>query len=157
VALSSRIFIVGTDDTIYRLAETKFSGMLHDPSNYPLPHFAGQRLRMASATVELQDRLPYRVIRVIYKILQFDDQGGLDIETFNHQNAARVDVMLENTLPISQIDTAIIDASSRFIAQGGRWNPSASLEWRICQAALNELKYVRLSFHQQSGLKRLSE
>ena len=73
MALSSRIFIVGTDDTLYRLAGTKFSGMLYDPSSYPLPRFAGQRLRMASATVEIQDRLPYRVVRVIYKILQFDD------------------------------------------------------------------------------------
>ncbi len=144
MALSSRIFIVGIDDTLYQLAGTKFSGMLHDPSSYPLPRFADQRVRMASATIELQDRLPYRVVRVNYELLQFDDQGRLDIETFNNQNAARVDVMLENTLPISQIDTAIIDASSRFIAQGGRWNPSTSLEWRICQAALDELKYKRL-------------
>ena len=144
MALSSRIFIVGTDDTLYRLAGTKFSGMLHDPSSYPLPRFAGQRVRMASATIELQDRLPYRVIRVVYQIFQFDDQGRLDIETFNHQNAARVDVMLENTLTSSRSNTAIIDASSRFVAQGGRWNPSASLEWRICQAALDEFKYNRL-------------
>ncbi len=156
MALSSRIFIVGTDDTLYRLAGTKFSGMLHDPSSYPLPRFASQRVRMASATIELQDRLPYRVIRVIYEMLQFDDQGQMDIETFNHQNAAHVDVVLENTLTSSRSDTAIIDASSRFISQGGRWNPSPSLEWRICQAALDELKYIRLTFHQQSGLKRLS-
>ena len=144
MALSSRIFIVGTDDTLYRLAGTKFSGMLYDPSSYPLPRFAGQRLRMASATVEIQDRLPYRVVRVNYELLQFDDQGQLDIETFNHQNAALVDVMLENTLTSSRSNTAIIDASSRFIAQGGRWNPSTSLEWRICQAALDEFKYNRL-------------
>jgi hypothetical protein len=145
VALSSRIFIIGTHDgTLYRLAGTKFSGMLNDPSSYTLPRFASQRVRMASATIELQDRLPYRVVRVIYEILQFDDQGQLDIETFNHQNAALVDVMLENTLPSSQIDTSIIDASSRFVAQGGRWNPSTSLEWQICQAALDEFKYNRL-------------
>lgn len=144
MTLSSRIFIVGTDETLYRLTGTKFSGMLRDPCSYLLPRFAGQRVRMASAIVELQDRVPYRVVRVLYEILRFDDQGILDIETFSHQNAALVDVMLESTLTNNTSDTAIIDASSRFVAQGGRWNPSPSLEWRVCQAALDEVKYQRL-------------
>lgn len=149
MALSSRIFIVATDETLYRLAGTKFSGMLRDPSSYPLPRFAGQRVRIASAIVELQDRVPYRVVRVLYEILRFDEQGKLDVGTFGQQNAALIDVMLESTLTNNTSDTAIIDASSRFVAQGGRWNPSPSQEWRVCQAALDEIKYKRLSIHQK--------
>jgi hypothetical protein len=118
--------------------------MLREPSSYPLLRFAGQRVRMASAIVELQDRVPYRVGSVLFEILRFDNLGRLDIETFNHQNAALIDVMLESTLTNNTSDTAIIDASSRFVAQGGRWNPSPSLEWLICQAALDEIKYQRL-------------
>jgi hypothetical protein len=144
VALSFRIFIVDTDETLYRLAGAKFSDMLHDPSSHLMPRFAGQRVRMVSATVELQNRVPYRVVRVLYEILRFDDQGRLDVETFGQQNAALIDVMLERTLTNNTSDTAIIDASSRFVAQGGRWQPSPSLEWRVCQAALDEIKYQRL-------------
>lgn len=144
MTLSSRIFIVGTDETLYRLTGTKFSGMLRDPSSHLMPRFASQRVRMAEAIVELRNRIPYRVVRLVYEILRFDDQGKLDIETFAQQNAALVDVMLESTLKESTTETAIIDASSRFVAQGGRWNPSPSQEWRVCQAALDEIKYQRL-------------
>ena len=143
MTLSSRIFIVGTDDTLYRLAGTKFSGMLRDPCSYLLTRFAGQRVRMAEAVVELRDRVPYRVVRLVYEILRFDEQGRLDIETFIHQNAALVDVMLGSALTNNTNNTAIIDASSRFVAQGGRWHPSPSLERRVCQAALDEIKYQR--------------
>lgn len=55
-----------------------------------------------------------------------------------------VDVMLASTLKNDTNNTAIIDASSRFVAQGGRWHPSPSLERRVCQAALDEVKYQRL-------------
>lgn len=144
MTLSSRIFIVGTDDTLYRLAGAKFSGMLRDPCSYLLARFAGQRVRMAEVVVELRDRVPYRVVRLVYEILRFDDQGRLDIETFIHQNAALVDVMLGSTLTNNTNNTAIVDASSRFVAQGGRWHPSPSLERRICQAALDEIRYQRL-------------
>jgi hypothetical protein len=140
VSLSSRIFIVDADETLYRLAATKFSGMLRDPSSHLLPHFASQRVRMAEAIVELRNRAPYRVVRVVYEILRFDDQGRLDIETFSQQNAALVDVMLDSTLASTTNNTVLINASSRFIAQGGRWHPSPSLEWRVCQAALDDIK-----------------
>lgn len=141
---STRIFIVGADELLYRLASKKFSGMLADPSDHLMPSFAGQRVRMAEAVVELRDRKPERVVRLVYEILRFDEQGRLDIETFNQQNVALVDVMLASTLKNETNNTAIIDASSRFVAQGGRWSPARSLEMRICQAALDEIKYRRL-------------
>ncbi|MDO9012791.1 MAG: hypothetical protein Q7U78_13445 [Gallionella sp.] len=141
---SFRIFIIGQDETLYRLASTTFSGMLDDPSDHLMPSFAGQRVRMAEAVVELRDRRPLRVVRLVYEILRFDEQGRLDVETFGQQNVALLDVMLESTLKNETNNTAIIDASSRFVAQGGRWHPSPSLERRVYQAALDEVKYQRL-------------
>jgi len=38
----------------------------------------------------------------------------------------------------------VVDAGSRFVAQGGRWQPSPSLEQEILRAALGELKCERL-------------
>ena len=45
---------------------------------------------------------------------------------------------------IGERETAVVDAGSRFVAQGGRWQPSPSLEQRILRAALGELKCERL-------------
>jgi hypothetical protein len=56
VTYSARTFIVGPDDTLYRLAGTKFAAMLDHPENHRLPRFAGQRVRMVEAIVELRDR-----------------------------------------------------------------------------------------------------
>jgi hypothetical protein len=78
VTTSARIFIVGQDDTLCRLAATKFDAMLDNPKSHPLPRFAGQRVRMISATVELRDRLPYQIARLVYQILKFDRQERLD-------------------------------------------------------------------------------
>lgn len=83
---STRIFIVGPDDTLYRLAATKFSGMFDDPENYHLLRFAGQRVRMVEAIVELRDRVPCGIVRLVYEMLRFDDHGRLDRDTLVRQN-----------------------------------------------------------------------
>jgi hypothetical protein len=41
-------------------------------------------------------------------------------------------------------EATIVEASSRFVARGGLWEPSPSLEQRILRAALGELKCERL-------------
>jgi hypothetical protein len=39
--------------------------------------------------------------------------------------------------------STIVDASSRFVARGGQWQPAPELERRILRAALGELKCGR--------------
>ena len=142
---STRIFVVGPDDTLYRLGRAKFSGMLDDPERYRVPWFAGQRVRMAEAIVELRDRVPCAVVRFVYEMLRFDAQGRLDRRALVHQNAARAELFMSPVLvdPTTS-DDAVVDASNRFIAQGGRWQPSPSLARRIHRAALGELSCKRL-------------
>jgi hypothetical protein len=60
VTCSPRTFIVGPDDTLYRLASAKFSRMLADPEHDRLPRFASQRVRMVDAIVELLGLEPKR-------------------------------------------------------------------------------------------------
>lgn len=141
VACSIRIFIVGQDDTLYRIARTKFTGMFDDPENHPILRLAGQRVRMAEAIVEVRDRVPYSIVRLIYEILRFDEYGKLDRDTFVRQNFALAELALD--APTIN-NTVIVDASNRFIAQGGHWQPSPKLERKIRQTALGEEKYQRL-------------
>jgi len=136
---------VDPDDTLYRLATTKFAAMLDDPEDHRLLRFAGQRVRMVDAIVELRDRVPCAVVRLVYEMLVFDAQGRLDRRSFERQNAALVDLLMDRVVgKPTRSDGEVLDASSRFIAQGGRWQPSPALARRIRQAALGEIKCERL-------------
>jgi hypothetical protein len=145
VTYSPRTFILGPDDTLYRLASAKFSRMVDDPESHRLERFAGQRVRMAEAIVEVRDRAPYAVVRLIYEMLGFDAEGRLDRAAFIRQNAALAELAMSHVIPrLEAEETAVVDAGSRFVAQGGRWQPSLSLEQEILRAALGELKCERL-------------
>mgnify|MGYP003573103151 FL=1 len=142
---SPRTFILGPDDTLYRLASAKFSRMVDDPESHRLERFAGQRVRMAEAIVEVRDRAPVAVVRLIYEMLGFDAEGRLDRATFVRQNAALAELAMSHVIPrLEAEETAVVDAGSRFVARGGRWQPSRSLEQEILRAALGELKCERL-------------
>lgn len=141
MAYSIRIFIVGQDDTIYRLALTKFTDMFDDPENHPMLRFSGQRVRGVEAIVELRDRVPYNVARLIYEMFRFDQDGKFDRNTLVRQNFALVEHSFDAP-PTNK--TVVINASHRFVARGGQWKPSQKLERKIHQAALGEEKYLRL-------------
>lgn len=141
MACSIRIFIVGQDETLYRLARTKFTDMFDDPENHPMLRFAGQRVRMVEAIVELRDRVPYSIARLIYETLRFDEHGKFDRSTLERQNFALFELFLDS--PTTN-NTVVVDASHRFIAQGGHWQPSPKLERKIHRAALGEENCQRL-------------
>ena len=145
MSYSPRTFIVGPDDTLYRLASAKFSRMVDDPESHRLERFAGQRVRMAEAIVEVRDRAPVAVVRLIYEMLGFDAEGRLDRAAFFRQNAALAELVVSRVLPRLEADeTAVVDAGSRFVARGGSWQPTPAQEREILSAALDETPCKRL-------------
>ncbi|AGA89728.1 hypothetical protein Thimo_0897 [Thioflavicoccus mobilis 8321] len=145
MSYSIRRFILGQDDTLYRLASAKFSRMVDDPESHRLTCFAGQRVRMAEAVVEVRDRAPCAVVRSVYEMLRFDAEGRLDQAAFTRQNAALAEQLLDRVLPrLAAKGTAVVEAGSRFVARGGSWQASAALEREILRAALDETPYKRL-------------
>ncbi|MCU0836852.1 MAG: hypothetical protein MUC77_20860 [Chromatiaceae bacterium] len=145
MSFSVRTFLLGPDDTLYRLPSAKFSRMLDDPATHRLARFAGQRVRLAEAIVEIHERTPRAVVRLIFEMLRFDEEGRLDLPAFLRQNAALAELAMGRVLaPAATPGETIVDASSRFVAQGGRWQPSPSLERNIRRAALGELSCERL-------------
>ena len=142
---SPRTFILGPDDTLYRLASAKFSRMVDDPESHRLERFAGRRVRMVEAIVEVHERRPRAVVRLVYEMLGFDGEGRLDGPTFIRQNAALAELAMDRVIPrLVTKETAVVDAGSRFVVRGDRWQPSPSLEQEILRAALGELKCERL-------------
>jgi hypothetical protein len=145
VSYSTRIFILGPDDSLYRLASAKLSRMVDDPESHRLERFAGQRVRMAEVIVEVRDRAPYAVVRLVYEILGFDAEGRLDRAMFIRRNAALAELAIDPVIPrMVEEEKAVVDAASRFVARGGFWHPSVALEQKILRTALDETPCKRL-------------
>lgn len=143
---SSRTFLVARDDTLWRLSTSKFDRMLRDPASHRLSVFAGQRARMASVVVELVAGEPVRVIRSTYSVLAFDAEGRLDPGRFEKQQFALAESVVTPVIASStdESNQPVVDATARFIAQGGRWIPSPALARAIDEAALERRPCGRL-------------
>ena len=113
-----------------------FDRLLRDPEHHSMPELAGRRVRMPDIIVELADRRPIRVVRQTYFVASFDQAGRLDAARFERQQLALVESALYPVFSTSNDDDRILDATSRFVAQGGLWRPPAELAQRIDDAAL---------------------
>ncbi len=132
-----RLFIVGDGGQLYRLPAARYARMLRRPRDYPIATFANQRVRCAEAVVELESRKAVRVVRMIFWNAHFDDRGVLDTASLGRQSVAALDALIEESWPR---DTAanIVDATSRFVAKGGAWEPTAAQRKEVSRAALGE-------------------
>ena len=145
MGISSRMFLLDQDDDLYQLPNSTFGRMLQDPASNPITRFANKRVRMADLLVELLDRQPIRVVSSTYGIFTFNPDGCFDPNTFERQQWA----LAEHALAPLSIEfggtSTVIDAKTRFVAQGGRWTPSRALACRIGDAALERVTYTRLT------------
>ncbi len=134
---SSRLFLLSADDALHRLASAAFDRMLRRGSRCRVPDFAGQRMRLASAIVELANGVPLGVRHLGYSMLEFDVDGILDVARLSAHQVARIDSMLAGVLesPAPQ-QARVVDAASRFIARGGTWEPDGRLRRSIEDAAM---------------------
>ena len=137
-------YLIAPDDQLGRLAGAKFFRMLRDPEAHRLPQFAGQRVRMASIVVELANRAPVRIVRRTFAILAFDRDGRLDLQRFGQQQAALAEAAMAPVFGGAERNETIVDAASRFVAQGGQWRPTAKLARTIDEAAMGRLPFRRV-------------
>lgn len=112
MGIGRRIFLVNDNDSIQRLAVTKYEGLLRRDPKEALPQYANTRIRYASVALNLVNRRPVDVIYLHYGILCFDTQGLLDI--VEQQKERRLG--LEITAPLISKDYPfhLIDARHRF-------------------------------------------
>lgn len=139
MSLSCRRFLVDQEGRLVRLKNTTFERLVRDPLHHTMPAMAGQRVRMAELLVELSNRIPIRVVRRVYFVLAFDDTGRVDTERFRKQQWALAESALDPALALPEDDESVLDAASRFIAQGGRWHPPRALARTIDDAALGNV------------------
>ncbi len=136
MALSSRVFPLCADDTLHALASTAFMRMLRREAVARVPDFAGQRVRQASIVVEVVNGRRSRVVHETFSVLDIEADGLLDVERLSIQQSARVDDLLGAARPGRGRGGTTIDATRRFVARGGSWEPDERLLRRIEAAAL---------------------
>ena len=143
---SIRHILVDQDDTVIRLRNRLFQNLWDNSQAYTLPQFAGCRLRWAEAAVELQDRKPVRILRVVFCYLYFDHRGRLDRDRVMRDGALMMEAGMGSIFPTKS--GSVIHASSRFAARRrdheAIWKPSPELKQAIYDAALDSKSYKRL-------------
>ena len=111
VKLSSKLFLLSTDDRLHSLASTAFMRMLRQENLARVPDFAGQRVRQASVVVQVVDGTPSRMVHSTFSILDIKADGLLDVERLNTQQIARLDLRFDSSRPADEVAGGpVIDA-----------------------------------------------
>jgi hypothetical protein len=146
MGISIRHILVDQNDAVIRLSNRLFQRLWDNSKGDIVPKFAGCRVRWAEAVVELLDRKPIDMLRVVFSYLYFDDQGHLDRDKVMKNGALMMEAGIEGIAPTKS--GSVIHASARFAARRrdhqAIWKPSPELNKTICDAALDSKSYKRL-------------
>ena len=145
MSASCRYFVVDSEDRILRLTSADLNRLFGDPESFPILRLANQRVRAAEAVVELKDRQPVRLLRLVYFLLPFDGRGVLDRADVERRQLARLDELLDDGAAREAASSGVLDRRHRFTVQGGRWRPSPRVEAELTAAALGEISCERFS------------
>jgi hypothetical protein len=141
-AIGFRRYVFDSAGVLYQIPNAAFDRMLRDPVRHRLPRFADQRIRSAEIAVALLNGKPIAVERSWFSMLTFKKNGALVSPLSDRHVRARAELALAFEQPVR--DKAVADASTRFLARGGQWAPSAEGRRRIEQPALGRQKCPRL-------------
>jgi hypothetical protein len=126
MGIGLRIFLVTDDDSIERLAVTRYERLLKGDPRESLPQYANKRVRYASVALDLVNRKPVEVLYLHYGILRFDGKGRIDIDEQEKEWRLGAELM-PSLLPEYQA-SRLIDARHKFARKRYddhyRWTPS---------------------------------
>ncbi len=140
--LGIRHYLLDAQGTLYGVPNAAYDRMLRNPERHPVPRFAGQRVRSAEITVALSNGTPIAVERSSFNILTFKKNGALvsPLADRHVRASAALALALDHPNPNHNPDTPVADASTRFLARGGRWTPTAAVKRQIEETALGRQK-----------------
>lgn len=144
---STRYILVDQNDEVIRLRNSLFERLWKQSQDAVLARFAGDRVRWAEVIVEIQERKPVSILRVVFGYLYFDQEGRLDRDRINQDNVLKMEAAGIGAIASKRTDS-VIDASARFAARRrdheAIWQPGPQLAQAIYEAALDSKKYKRL-------------
>ena len=129
------IFIVNDDGVIQRFPLAKYERLTQPDPNERLPQYANKSIRFVEAAVELKQRKPVDVLRMLYIMLFFDAEGRVDAT--EKENEWQLHAEMAPFFP-EQESKQVVDARHRFAKRRFhhryRWEPTQEIEFAIVKA-----------------------
>ncbi len=128
-----RIFFIDENDKITRIPMARFVRIRDRDPKESLPEHKNSRIRYAEIIVELQNRKPISVARIVYGYLQIDSEGQVDREFLDTEGQVAINML--PSIPLPGEPKNVVHASDRFAQKRFKdkftWTPSFELEQEI--------------------------
>ncbi len=133
MGLALRYFLVDDDDRVFRISAARYYRLREGDRKEALPEYQDSMLRYAEVVVELENRKPVSIVRVVYGYLKIDSKGKVD-QNFIKNEIRTVSETLPTT-PFSGELKNVISASDKFAHRRFKhefsWTPSSRIEQEI--------------------------
>ena len=133
---SIRILFVDDDDSIWRVPLTRFERLIDRDPKECFPQYAGKRLRYVEVILELYQRKPVQILRILYFILPFDSEGRIDAA--EQEKERRLGMEMVPPIHAGRQKNRVVDAGHRFAKKRFdneyRWTPTPKMETAVMEA-----------------------
>ena len=130
------IFFVNDDDSIQRFPLARFGQLIERDPKERLPQYAGKRVRYVEVALELEQRKPVGILRILYLILPFDSEGRVDAA--EQEKERRLGVEMMSPILMGRDSKQVVEARHRFAKRRFdneyRWKPTQKMESAIIKA-----------------------
>jgi len=130
------IFFVNDDDSIQRFPLARFERLIDRNPNERLPEYANKRIRYVEVALELEQRKPVGILRILYLILPFDSEGRVDAA--EQEKERRLGVEMMSPILMDRDSKQVVEARHRFAKRRFdneyRWKPTQEMEADIMAA-----------------------
>jgi hypothetical protein len=131
-----RIFFVNDKDEIKRIPYARFERIFYRDPKETLLEYKNARIRYAEVILEIENRKPVSIVRVVYGYLKFNSKGHVDKEFQNEEMRVGMNMI---SLPLTGESSNVVHASDRFAQKTFKdkfsWSPSFELEQSIIEAS----------------------
>jgi hypothetical protein len=132
-----RIFFINEDNKILRIPATRFERIIGRDRKESLSKYKNSRIRYAEIILELENRKPVSIARIVYGYLQFDSEGKVDKDFLDTEGHVAINMM--PYIPLPDEPENVIHANHRFARKRFKneftWKPSFELEQEIFKKA----------------------
>ena len=132
------IFFVNDDDSLRRFPLTRYERLIERDPNERLPQYANKRVRYVEVALELEQRKPVGIMRVLYLILPFDSEGRVDAA--EQENERRLGIEMMSPILMDRNSKQVVEARHRFARRRFdneyRWKPTQGMESAVMETIL---------------------
>ncbi len=129
------IFFVNDDDSIQRFPLARLERLIERDPEECLPQYAGKRLRYAEVALELEQKKPVSILRLLYLILPLDSEGRVDAAEQEKERRLGVEMIppILDRASKQVVEARHLFAKKRFDNEY-RWTPTPEIEAAIINA-----------------------